>query len=255
MGLTGTATARDRKRSETRDRLLAAAWRLFAERGFDAVSMAQIGSAAGLSTRTVTSYFPAKEALYFDDAPPVDDRLPEAVRDRPPGESAYEAVRFAIRAGERFPGLGRAVRERPKGETVYEAIERYRSRPLPAAPEAAAEASARARIYLDSEHLRGYVDGRFAVQERILAEILATDTGAAPGDPLPGVAAAALLAPLRWVFTAGQHLLAAGDPPDEVARDRGRRLDSAYALLGASLAGYARRPRQRTGPDESAPPR
>lgn len=241
MGFTAAATARDRRRRETRERLLATARRLFAERGFDAVSVAQIGSAAGLSARTVTSYFPAKEALHFADSPPVDDRLPRAVRDRPPGESAYEAVRHAIRAGERFPGLARAVRERPPGETVYEAIERYRSRPRPLTATEAAQAAARARIYLDSEHLRAYVNDQFARQERTLAGILATDTAVPLGDLLPGVVATALLAPLRWVFTAEQELLAAGDPPAEVFRRRGRDLDRAYDLLGAALAGYARR--------------
>jgi TetR/AcrR family transcriptional regulator len=49
-----------------RERLLASAQRLFAERGFASVSIQQIALAAGLSKATVFHHFPTKESLYLE---------------------------------------------------------------------------------------------------------------------------------------------------------------------------------------------
>lgn len=50
--------------SETRSRILALAGGLFAERGFDAVSVADIASAAGISTGLIYYHFKDKQTLY-----------------------------------------------------------------------------------------------------------------------------------------------------------------------------------------------
>lgn len=232
------------------------AHRLFAEHGFGAVSLARIAAAAGVSAKTVSRHFPTREGLYFADGPPVDDRITRAVRDRPPGETAYQAVRHALRAGQRFPGLTRAVRERPAGETVYEAIEQHRARAY--ATDGPAETSAaRARVFVNSDQLRAYADKQFARQERDLAAIMAEDTAAPVDDPVPGVVAAALVAPLRWVFVSAQESLAAGTPPAEVAGSRDGHLERAYHLLGTAVTGYAPRgiPREEEqgGPERATP--
>lgn len=49
---------------ETRSRILALAGALFAERGFDAVSVADIASAAGISTGLIYYHFKDKQTLY-----------------------------------------------------------------------------------------------------------------------------------------------------------------------------------------------
>jgi len=49
-----------------RERLLASAQRLFAERGYASVSIQQIALAAGLSKATVFHHFPTKESLYLE---------------------------------------------------------------------------------------------------------------------------------------------------------------------------------------------
>jgi AcrR family transcriptional regulator len=56
-------TTRDRAKADRRATLLDAAARLFAERGFDRVSLEDLGSAAGVSGPAVYRHFPGKQAV------------------------------------------------------------------------------------------------------------------------------------------------------------------------------------------------
>jgi len=57
------STARDRAKADRREVLLDAAARLFAERGFDRVSLEDLGAAAGVSGPAVYRHFPGKQAV------------------------------------------------------------------------------------------------------------------------------------------------------------------------------------------------
>ncbi|MFD8703923.1 TetR/AcrR family transcriptional regulator [Kitasatospora sp. NPDC059648] len=84
---------RERKKIQTGIRIFRAAIGLFAERGFDQVSVAEIAAAAEVSKMTVFNYFPTKEDLVMG---PMEQHLDEparAVRDRAPGTSAVAALR------------------------------------------------------------------------------------------------------------------------------------------------------------------
>jgi AcrR family transcriptional regulator len=56
---------REQKKQQTRAALVAAAAQLFAEKGYDKTTVADIAAAAGVSTRTFFSYFRAKEDVLF----------------------------------------------------------------------------------------------------------------------------------------------------------------------------------------------
>src|SRR5258705_4171513 len=60
------ATRRSRAKSDRRSQLVAAAERLVAERGFLAVRLEDIGSAAGVSGPAIYRHFPNKEALLVE---------------------------------------------------------------------------------------------------------------------------------------------------------------------------------------------
>jgi AcrR family transcriptional regulator len=54
---------RERKKQETRQRLLRAAWELFQERGYDETTVANITEAADVAKGTFFNYFATKEAI------------------------------------------------------------------------------------------------------------------------------------------------------------------------------------------------
>lgn len=62
-------TLRERRRSETRHLVQAHAVRLFTDRGYDAVTVADVAEAAGVSAMTVYRHFPTKEDLVLIDQP------------------------------------------------------------------------------------------------------------------------------------------------------------------------------------------
>src|SRR3954468_18899175 len=66
----GPEGLRERKKRLMRQQLTDTATAMFLERGFDAVRVAEIAAACGVSEKTVFNYFPSKEALILD--------LPEA---------------------------------------------------------------------------------------------------------------------------------------------------------------------------------
>ncbi|WP_330341573.1 TetR/AcrR family transcriptional regulator [Streptomyces sp. NBC_00557] len=83
---------RQRKKARIRRALADAALRLFLERGYDAVTVAEIADAADVSVPTLFSYFRSKEALLFDLEPEIDAGLVAAVRQRSPGRDVLDAV-------------------------------------------------------------------------------------------------------------------------------------------------------------------
>jgi AcrR family transcriptional regulator len=84
---------REAKKLATRQHIADVAMRLFATRGFDDVTVAEVAAAAGVSQKTVFNYFPTKEDLFYDEIPERARALSEAVHGRPEGESVLGALR------------------------------------------------------------------------------------------------------------------------------------------------------------------
>lgn len=84
---------RERKKRQTRTTIAVAASELFAENGYDEVTVAEVARAADVSEQTVYNYFPTKEHLVFDQADVFDERLVAAVRAWGPDKSLLDLVR------------------------------------------------------------------------------------------------------------------------------------------------------------------
>jgi AcrR family transcriptional regulator len=80
---------------QTRARIAQVAARLFLERGFDAVTVADVAREAGVSSVTVFNHFPRKEDLFLDRAADAEQVLRAAVRDRPAGTGVLASLRQA----------------------------------------------------------------------------------------------------------------------------------------------------------------
>jgi AcrR family transcriptional regulator len=89
---------RERKKRRTRELIAATAAQLFAERGYEQVSVLDVAAAAEVSEQTVYNHFPTKQGLVLDRDRELGDRITALVRDRPPGVSPAEAIREAALA-------------------------------------------------------------------------------------------------------------------------------------------------------------
>ncbi|GGZ76562.1 TetR/AcrR family transcriptional regulator [Streptomyces echinoruber] len=207
-----TEGLRERKKRQTRQYISDVATALFVERGFDAVTVAEVAEAANVSVNTVYNYFPAKEDLFLDRAAGLRDRLSRWVRGRGPGESAAGAVLRELR--EEVEAVSPRVGLLPG----YGAFMRV----VHAAP------TLRSRLC--------------ALQEEIRADLEATlreETGAADGDPLPELVAGQL----AWIHQTvvgriGRRMLEGGTP-EQVSREALELLDDIEELLGERVLTYA----------------
>jgi AcrR family transcriptional regulator len=155
---------RERKKLMTRRAILDTAETMFAERGYDNVTVAEIADAVNISAKTVFVYFPSKEDLVFDDEDRVRDAIVAAVRDRDPGRTPLDAMAGFVRGmvaeagSESVAGLDRLRRMVGSSPVLL----------------------ARMRLMWE----------RFEVA---LADLLAQESGADPHAPEPRVAAAQLI--------------------------------------------------------------
>jgi AcrR family transcriptional regulator len=114
--MTSVPGLRERKREELREHVSATALGLFMERGFDAVSVAEVAQASGVSKMTVFNHFPAKEDLVLRAAGnPLPD-LAAAVAGRAAGVSVLGALQDCVRADFEERAAGRNAGERARLE-------------------------------------------------------------------------------------------------------------------------------------------
>lgn len=88
-----TLGLRERKKQQTREKIVRCALTLFAERGFDATTIADIAEAADIAPRTFFGYFPSKEDVVFHDFDEICAGFALRIRERPSGTTAFEAMR------------------------------------------------------------------------------------------------------------------------------------------------------------------
>lgn len=189
---------------QTRERIAGAANGLFVERGFDAVTVAEVAREAGVSSVTVFNHFPTKEALFFDRSGEAAELLHAAVHDRAPGTDVLNALQ-ALAVGlfeERAPLSG----VDPRSDQFF-------------------------RTVAESPTLVARVRVIGADLQRILAEELERDE-AFTGDSV--LLAAFFIAGMATVMVASARRLLGGADPDSILDDHAERLDRLFtALRGA----------------------
>lgn len=97
-GLRDETSLRERKKQQTRDQLIDAAFALFEQRGYDHVSAAEIAEQANVSERTFYRYFPTKEDVIFPDADEKMRHVDDLVANLPKSMSVLQGMRAGIRA-------------------------------------------------------------------------------------------------------------------------------------------------------------
>jgi AcrR family transcriptional regulator len=212
--MTATLGLRERKKQRTRQLLSETARRLFSERGFEQVSVAQIAREADVSEQTVFNYFPSKEDLVYSRLETFEDQLLSAILERPPGQTVIAA-------------FGDFVLE-PRGF-------------LAADDDAAArELIAVTRMIAASPALRAREQQILARYTDTLAQLIADETGARAGDLQPYVVANALIGVHRALITyVREQLEARTTDRRRLARQVRQRGQNALALLADGLGNYA----------------
>lgn len=94
-----TSTARrGRPRVLDRGAVAAETYRLWVERGYDAVSWRDIAEATGVSVRTLNRHFASKSEIAWVGVPAATRRLRTALREMPAERPIHDAIRQAIAA-------------------------------------------------------------------------------------------------------------------------------------------------------------
>jgi AcrR family transcriptional regulator len=195
---------RERKKLQTRETIAQAAADLFAQHGFESVTVDDVARVANVSRQTVFNYFPSKEQMLFDRDAEVEAALLAAVRDRPPGASPVSAFRAHTTAF--WTKLGSLLSEGQLPHGFWEIVE-----PSPA--------------------LRAYLEATFAGHARTIASQLAAERELPPDDPICHALARALCGVNAAILTCGLHRLNRGDDPQAVVSAMLVAADQAYDLL------------------------
>ncbi|WIE55012.1 TetR/AcrR family transcriptional regulator [Curtobacterium sp. MCBD17_003] len=191
---------------ETRARIAAIASGLFHERGFDAVTVAEVARAAGVSSVTVFNHFPRKEDLFLDRSLDAAELLRAAVRSRPAGTDVLAALHaVALRlVDERHPLSGLDDRSGPFFRTVAES----------------SALVARAR--------------EIGAELQRTLEDAVRDDGGFDGDPT--LLAALVVAGYATVLVVTARQVIAGTPADALVDDHRARLGRLFDALRDGLA-------------------
>jgi AcrR family transcriptional regulator len=200
---------RERKKRATREAIAVTARRLFAERGFDAVTVAEVAVAADVSEKTVFNHFAAKEDLVFAGGDTRLTQLQAAIAERPPGTSVLGVFRASSEA---------MLDTVAAGETTDSLV-------VP-------------RIVRESPALQERLAAGWEREAEALVAAIAEATGADADDLVPAVVARTLAWTLITIFRAAFDGLLAGEDPERLAARLRPQSARAYDRLAAGLGDY-----------------
>jgi len=203
---------RERKKQLIRQQISDVATRLFLERGFDEVTIAEVAEAAGVAKMTVTNYFPRKEDLVFDQHVELVSHAAQAIATRAPGESALAVLRRAyleaLQRQDASVGLA--------GQGFVTMI--------------AGSPALLARLREIDEQ-----------REAAVADTLAAESGESADDITVAVVAAQMAAVHRVLFRQAMRLTLEGKKRADAVTELSTMADQAFGLLEPSLGHFATR--------------
>jgi AcrR family transcriptional regulator len=200
---------RARKKRATRETIATTARRLFAEHGFDAVTVAEIAAAADVSEKTVFNHFASKEDLAFAGRERRLDALLARIAQRPAGTSVLDVFRA----------------------TTEEMIDE-----LAAGGED--EVLDVRRIVRGSKALEQRLTMGWEEEAAALATAIAEATGAAHDDVIAAVVGRTLVWTHRTIFRVALTGLLAGEDAEQMSARLRLEAARAYDQLAAGLARY-----------------
>jgi AcrR family transcriptional regulator len=192
-----TQGLRERKKQRTRERIVEAAFELFAKRGFDGTTIADIAEVAEIAPRTFFSYFPSKDDVVFYDFEETHATIASWLQDREPGTNTIDALRAGIATGIEEVG-----------------------------PRDMEEKRLRKRLMRENESLAAHSDYLKGKLADLVGESVAEDLGDAPTDVRPRLVAAAFAAVIGLIE----------DMADDELAHSTETIDSLLAFLRGGLA-------------------
>jgi AcrR family transcriptional regulator len=169
---------RERKKQQTRDTIARASLRLFAERGYDETTLAEIAEAADVAPRTIFAYFDSKEDILFSEESGVVTELKRRLDERPAGATTVDALREFV-----------ACMESPDED-----------------------AKLRKKVIMSNPGLQMKMRARHVQLEPILAESIARDLGTDRDDIRPMLIAASMKAAFESVSDRFFEAESGGEP-------------------------------------------
>jgi AcrR family transcriptional regulator len=169
---------RERKKQQTRASIARAALRLFADRGYDETTLADIANAANVAPRTIFAYFESKEDILLCEENGFLSQLKQRLDERPAGTTTVDAIREFL-----------ASLQHPNEE-----------------------AKLRKQVIAANPDLQVKMRGRHAQVEPMLAESIAKDLGTEPGDIRALLIAASMAAAFTSVSDRIFAAESAGEP-------------------------------------------
>jgi AcrR family transcriptional regulator len=169
---------RERKKQQTRDRIVREALKLFGERGYDETTLAEIADAADVAPRTIFAYFEGKEDIVLCKEKGFLDTLKTKLDERPSGTTTVDALREFL-----------STIEPPDNEALL-----------------------RKQVLSSNPSLQTRMRARHGEVEPMLAESIAKDLGAGPDDIRPLLIAASMTAALTSVRDRLMEAESGGEP-------------------------------------------
>jgi AcrR family transcriptional regulator len=202
---------RERKKRATRQRISTVAVTMFAARGFDNVTVAEVAEAANVSKMTVFNYFPHKEELVFDRGDEARELIGHALRARPPGQpvavTVHRLMLELIETGHPLSGV------RDELDPFWQ-------------------------IVADSPALRSAARNNTDRLEWTLTDLLYEEVDHKPDDPPAELAAAVLVAGYRTVYRRAVTAALAGRGAAEIRPEAIALTNQAFAMLTTALGDY-----------------